>query len=73
MRTSEGEEDPRRIGANALKKSECIVDDFEAIRRYLNRLENERARSVSAPAIVVEESKSTRRTSISQLWISGKI
>jgi hypothetical protein len=73
MRTSEGEEDPRRIGANVVKKSEGIVDDFEAIRRYLNRLESERARRVSAPAFVIEESKSTQRTSISQLWISGKI
>ena len=73
MRTSTSEEDPRWIGANVAKKSEGIVDDFESIRRYLNRLENERARSVSAPAIVIEESKSGERTSISQLWISGKI
>ena len=73
MRTSASEENLRCIGANVAKKSEGIVDDFESIRRYLNRLENERARSASAPAIVIEESESGERTSISQLWISGKI
>ena len=73
MRTSTGEEDPRRIGANVAKKSEGIVDDFESIQRYLNRLENERARSVSAPAVVIKERELTERISISQLWISGKI
>ena len=64
-----------------MKSSDGIVEDFDSIRRYLNRLENERARSVSAPSIVaeenpskdVEESKSKDRTSISQLWMSGKV
>jgi hypothetical protein len=73
MRTSDDEKDSRRIVANVVKKSEGIVDDFESIRRYLSRLENERARSVSAPAVVIEEGKREDRISISQLWISGKI
>jgi len=60
------------IGANAVKRSRSIVEDFETIRRNLNRLENERARSLSVQAVVVEEGKSEDRTSISQLWISGK-
>jgi hypothetical protein len=62
-----------RIGVNALKTSESIVEDFDSIRRYLNRLENERARSMSASAVAIEEGTSRDRTSISHLWISGKI
>jgi hypothetical protein len=60
------------IGANAVKRSKSIVEDFESIRRNLNRLENERALSLSVQAVVVEEGKSEDRTSISQLWISGR-
>jgi hypothetical protein len=56
-----------------VKRSESIIADFDSIRRHLNRLENERARSLSVPALVVEEGKSEDRTSISHLWISGKI
>ena len=56
-----------------MKRSESIVDDFGAIRQYLDRLENGRARSLSAPAVVIEEARSEDRTSISQLWISGKL
>lgn len=67
------EEDQRRIGANAVKRSASILEDFDSIRRHLNRLENERARSLSASAVVIEEGKSEDRTSISHLWISGKI
>jgi hypothetical protein len=63
----------RRIGANAVKKSEGIVEDFDSIRQYLDRLENERARSMSESAVVIEERKSKDRTGISQLWTSGKI
>jgi hypothetical protein len=73
MHKSSHEEDWRRIGANAVKESESIVEDFNSILRYLNRLENERARSMSAPAVVIEEGKSEARASISHLWISGKI
>ena len=73
MHRSPLEEDGRRIGASAVKRSESIVEDFDSIRRYLNRLENERARSLSAPAVVIEEGKLEDRTSISHLWISGKI
>jgi hypothetical protein len=65
-----------RIGVNALKTlktPESIVEDFDSIRRYLNRLENERARSLSAPAVVIEECKSADRTNISHLWIGGKV
>jgi hypothetical protein len=60
------------IGASAVKRSKSIVEDFESIRRNLNRLENERALSLSVQAVVVEEGKSEDRTSISQLWISGR-
>ena len=67
------EEDQRRIGANAVKRSGSVIEDFDSIRRHLNRLENERARSLSAPALVIEEGKSEDQTSISRLWISGKI
>jgi hypothetical protein len=56
-----------------LKASESSIEDFDSIRRYLNRLENERARSLSAPAVVIEEGRSADPTSISQLWISGKV
>ena len=55
------------------KRSESIVEDFDSIRRYLNQLENERARSLFAPAVVIEEGKSADWTSILDLWISGKI
>jgi hypothetical protein len=72
MHRSPLEEDGRRIGASAVKRSENIVEDFDSIRRYLNRL-NERARSLSAPAVVIEEGRSEDRTSISHLWISGKM
>jgi hypothetical protein len=58
---------------NALKTSESIVEDFDSIRRYLNRLENERAQSMSASAVAIEEGTSGDRTGISHLWISGKI
>jgi hypothetical protein len=61
------------IGANAVKRSESIVEDFDMIRRYLNRLEKDRARNLSALAVVIEESKSEDRARISDLWISGKI
>jgi hypothetical protein len=56
-----------------VKRSESIMEDFDSIRRHLNRLESERARSVSLPAVVIEERKSEHQTSISDLWISGKI
>ena len=56
------------IGVNALKMFKSIVEDFDSIRRYLNRLENERARSLSAPAAVIEEGKSADQTSTSHLW-----
>jgi hypothetical protein len=53
--------------------AESIVEDFNSIRRYLNRLENERARSLSTPLVAVEERKPEDSASISDLWISGKI
>ena len=56
-----------------MKRSGSVIEDFDSIRRHLNRLENERARSLSAPALVIEEGKSEDQTSISRLWISGKI
>jgi hypothetical protein len=37
-----------------VKRSENIIEDFDSIRRHLNRLENERARTLSAPAVVIE-------------------
>ena len=58
---------------NAVKKSEGIVEDFDSIRQYLDRLENERARNMSESTVVIEERKSKDRTGISQLWTSGKI
>jgi hypothetical protein len=60
-------------GADAVKRSKSIVEDFESIRRNLQRLENQRALSLSVQAVAVEEDKSEGRTSISHLWISGKI
>jgi hypothetical protein len=59
--------------SDAVKRSKSIVEDFESIRRNLKRLENQRALSLSVQAVVVEEDKSEGRTSISHLWISGKI
>jgi hypothetical protein len=56
-----------------VKMSGSVIEDFDSIRRHLNRFENERARSLSAPALVIEEGKSEDQTSISRLWISGKI
>jgi hypothetical protein len=73
MHKSLAEEDHGRIGANAVKRSESIIEDFHSIGRHLNRLENERARDLSAPVVPIEEGKSEERTSISLLWISGKI
>jgi hypothetical protein len=67
------EQDHGRIGTNAVKRSESIIEDFHSIGRYLNRLENERARGLSAPVVLIKEGKSEERTSISQLWINGKI
>ena len=67
------EEDQGWIGANAVKRSESIIEYFDSIRRYLNRLEKERARSLSTQVVLIEEGSSEERTSISQLWISGKI
>jgi hypothetical protein len=61
------------IGANTVKRSKSIVEDFESIRRNLNRLENERALRLSLQAVVVEEGKSVDLTSIAHLWIGGKI
>jgi hypothetical protein len=40
---------------------------------HLNRLENERTRTLSTPALVIEEGKSVDRSSISHLWVSRKI
>lgn len=56
-----------------MKRYGSIIEDFESIRRNLNRLENERARSLSVRTVAVEEGKSGDRTSIACLWISGKI
>jgi hypothetical protein len=61
------------IGAKAVKRSESIVEDFDSISRYLDRLENERIQKLLAPADAIKEEKSEDRASISQLWISGKI
>jgi hypothetical protein len=60
-------------GANVATRSKSIVEDFESIRRNLKRLENQRALSSSAQAVAVEEDRTEGRTSISHLWISGKI
>jgi hypothetical protein len=60
-------------GADVVKRSKSIVEDFESIRRNLKRLENQRALSLSVQAVAVEEDMSEGRTSITQLWISGKI
>jgi hypothetical protein len=56
-----------------VKRSKSIVEDFESIRRNLKRLENQRALSLSVQAVAVEEDMSEGRTSVTQLWISGKI
>jgi hypothetical protein len=53
--------------------AESIVKDFDSIRQYLNRLQNERARSLSMPIVTVEERKPENSGNISDLWISGKI
>lgn len=66
-------EDRREIGASVVKRPGSIVEDFESIYRYLNRLENERARHLLVRAVTIEEGKSEDRTSISQLWIDGKV
>jgi hypothetical protein len=60
-------------GADVVKRSKSIVEDFESIRRNLKRLENQRAQSLSVQAVAVEEDMSEGRTSVTQLWISGKI
>jgi hypothetical protein len=60
-------------GADVVKRSKSIVEDFESIRRNLKRLENQRALSLSVQAVAVEEDMSEGRTSVTQLWISGKI
>jgi len=46
-----------------MKRSESIIEDFDTIRRYLNRLENERARTLSAQIVLIEEGNSEERTS----------
>ena len=56
-----------------VKRSKSIVEDFESIRRNLERLENQCALSLSVQAVAVEEDMSEGRTSVTQLWISGKI
>ena len=67
------------VGANAMrsglgrKTPESIVEDFDSIRQYLNRLQNERARSLSTPVVVTEKRKPEDSASISNFWISGKI
>ena len=53
--------------------AESIVEDFDSIRWYLNRLENERVRSLSTPVVATIEHKLEGSVSISNLWISGKI
>jgi len=60
-------------GADVMKRSKSIVEDFESIRRNLKRLENQRALSLSVQAVAVEEDMSEGRTSVTQLWIGGKI
>jgi hypothetical protein len=56
-----------------VKRSKSVVEDFESICRNLKRLENQRALFWSVQAVAVEEDKLEGRTSISHLWISGKI
>jgi hypothetical protein len=56
-----------------VKRSESIVEDFDSISRYLDRIENERVQKLQAPAVGMKEEKSEDRANISQLWISGKI
>jgi hypothetical protein len=34
-------------------KAESIVEDFDSIHQFLDRLENERARSLSKPVVVI--------------------
>lgn len=53
--------------------AESIVEDFNSIRQYLKRLENERTRSLSRHVVAIEECKPGDSASISDLWISGKI
>ena len=55
-----------------MKNVSSVVEDFESIRQYLVRLENERARSFSERAIATNKAVSNERASISHLWISGK-
>ena len=56
------------------KVPESIVADFDSIRQYLNRLENERARILSTPPVVATRARKLENSvSISNLWISGKI
>jgi hypothetical protein len=50
-----------------------IIEDFDSIRRHLDRLDNERTGHLSAPAVFVEEGKPEDRAGISHLWISGKL
>jgi hypothetical protein len=56
-----------------LTMAESIVKDFNSIRQYLKRLENERTRSLSRHVVAIEECKPEDSASISDLWISGKI
>jgi hypothetical protein len=63
--------DPNR--ADAVKRSESIIEDFDSIHRYLSRLETDRARILSAPIAVVEGVGSKDRTNLSHVWISGKV
>jgi hypothetical protein len=55
-----------------MKNVSSVVEDFESIRQYLIRLENERARNFSERAIASHKADLHERASISHLWISGK-
>lgn len=55
-----------------MKDFSSVIEDFESIRQYLSRLENERARSLSARSVDINKTDAHKTISISRLWISGK-
>lgn len=61
-----------RYRANTMKDFSSVIEDFESIRQYLSRLENERARSLSARSVDINKTDAHKPISISRLWISGK-